>query len=186
MCQNKTDSQKPFFGACAKVHAHATSMTTACRPASVVRGAFYILREEAPHGWPQSNRETLTICGRDLSRAARGKGSAPAFGASPSLRSPALHVLRTRSRPPFPPLGENVSALTGDDRFCNRLPPLRLFLVVDQVDLGFRRLVGASLADAAVERQDLPHSRRSRRRHRRAGPGRHFGSASDRVVLAHR
>jgi alkanesulfonate monooxygenase SsuD/methylene tetrahydromethanopterin reductase-like flavin-dependent oxidoreductase (luciferase family) len=29
---------------------------------------------------------------------------------SPSLRS---HVLRTRSRPPFPPLGENVSALTG-------------------------------------------------------------------------
>src|ERR1700730_11208561 len=141
MCQNKTDSQKPFFGACAKVHAHATSMTTACRPASVVRGAFYILREEAPHGWPQSNRETLTICGRDLSRAARGKGSAPAFGASPSLRSPALHVLRTRSRPPFPPLGENVSALTGDDRFCNRLPPLRLLLVVDKVYFGFRRQV---------------------------------------------
>src|SRR5580693_9247406 len=54
MCQNKTDSQKPFFGACAKVHAHATSMTTACRPASVVRGAFYILREEAPHGQPQN------------------------------------------------------------------------------------------------------------------------------------
>jgi hypothetical protein len=88
-----------------------------------------------------SNRETRTICGTDLSRAARGKGSAPAFGASPSLRSPALHVLRTRSCPPFAPLGENVSALTGDDRFCNRLPPLRLLLVVDQVDFGFRRQV---------------------------------------------
>jgi hypothetical protein len=48
---------------------------------------------------------------------------APTFGRLPRCARAALYALRARSRPPFPlapPRRGDVSALAGDDRFCNR------------------------------------------------------------------
>ncbi len=65
----------------------------------------------------------------------------PGFGRLPPPAcagvGPRSYALRARSRPPFPPLGEDVSALTGCDRFCNRIAavkPLFLLCLASQVD----------------------------------------------------
>src|SRR5207249_3849456 len=59
--------------------------------------------------------------------------SASSLGRLPRCARAALYVLRTRSlrtrsRPPFPPLRGDVSALPGDDRFCNRIAAVKPLL----------------------------------------------------------
>jgi hypothetical protein len=86
------------------------------------------------------------------------------FWASPS---PGLHRCRAalyasafatlrrdaRSRPPFPPLRGDVSALTGNDRFCNGIAavkPLFLLSLMSQVD-PFETFMPASAAGRAAQ-----------------------------------
>jgi hypothetical protein len=103
-------------------------------------GARFTSSEKKPRtGSPKATAKRLPSAAGAF-RAPRAGQHEP-LGPLPCCARPRSTCCARGAVPPFPPLGENVSALTGDDRFCNRLPPLRLLLVVDQVDFGFRRQV---------------------------------------------